>query len=54
MINKNIPTEMDSLKVRIPYKNIKVINYKLEASRTTTFEGGEIDVEEFKKECFAI
>ena len=49
MINKNIPTEMDSLKVRIPYKNIKVINYKLEASRTTTFEGGEIDVEEFKK-----
>ena len=54
MINKNIPigftslTEIDSLKIRIPFKNIKVIDYRLEATRFTTFEGGEL-IEEFKK-----
>ena len=54
MINKNIPiglttlTEIDSLKLRIPFKNVKVIDSRLEMTRFTYFEDGEL-IEEFKK-----
>ena len=54
MINKNIPiglttlTEIDSLKVRIPFKNIKIVDSRLEMTRFTYFEDGEL-IEEFKK-----
>lgn len=48
MINQNTPTEIDSLKVRIPYKNVEITDYKLEATRYTVIEGGEV-LEEFKK-----
>tara|TARA_R110002020_G_C16175941_1_gene764406 strand:+ start:56 stop:1129 length:1074 start_codon:yes stop_codon:yes gene_type:complete len=48
MINTNTPTEIDSLKVRIPYRNVEIIDYKLEATWYTAVEGGE-DYEEFKK-----
>ncbi len=49
MINQNAPTEIDSFKLRIPYIFVEIINYKLEASLTTTYEGGEIDAENFKR-----
>lgn len=48
MINSNTPTEIDSLKVRIPYRNVEIIDYKLEATWFTSVEGGEY-FEEFKK-----
>ena len=49
MINTNNPTEIDSFKLRIPYRNVEIIDYKLEASLTTTYEGGEIDEADFKR-----
>ena len=49
MINTDTPTEIDSLKLRLPYRNVEIINYRLEAFLTTTFEGGEIDAENFKR-----
>lgn len=48
MINTTERTEIDSLKIRIPYNKISVINYKLESTMFTFYEGGEL-VEEFKK-----
>ena len=49
MIDTLGSTEIDSFKLRIPYRNVDVTNYRLEALRTTTFEGGEIETENFKK-----
>lgn len=49
MINNLGATEIDSFKLRIPYRNVEITNYRLEALRTTTFEGGEIETENFKK-----
>jgi hypothetical protein len=49
MINTNAPTEIDSFKLRIPYIFVEITNYKLEAFLTTTYEGGEIDAEKFKR-----
>ena len=48
MINTTQSTEIDSLKIRIPYDKISVIDYKLESTMFTFYEGGEL-VEEFKK-----
>ncbi len=49
MINTLGTTEIDSFKLRIPYRNVEISNYRLESLLTTTYEGGEIETENFKK-----
>ncbi len=48
MINTNAPTEIDSLKIRIPYNNVEITDAKLEGTKITYIKETDEVMEEFK------
>ena len=48
MINTNNPTELDSLKIRIPYRNVEIIDPKLEGTQINYIVETDEIMKEFK------